>query len=473
MDTIAAIAAGGGAPSAIGVIRISGPDCFAVCDRVFRSARPFGALEARRMVLGEILDGEGQVIDRGLAVRFPGPHSYTGEDSAELHCHGSPVVLREALAALLAAGSAAGAPVRQAGPGEFTKRAFLNGRLDLTQAEAVIDLIDAETAAAARNAAAQLDGGLRRVLEPIQEALLEVTSRFYAVVDYPDEDIEDAGPEEIQRAMTSAEEGLTRLLASCKRGQVLKKGVRTAIVGLPNAGKSSLLNALAGYDRAIVTGVPGTTRDTVEESVLCGGVLLRLIDTAGLRETEDEVERLGVERSRKAMEGAELILLVRDGSVEMCPENRAHWEAEALLLSQVARTGKPWLCVESKCDLTGPRAFSVGLVQEEANNPAACLCVSSVTGLGLDKLGEAVAALFPAGDPGEAGSLLTDRRQEDAARRARDALRRGRGALESGLTPDAVLADAEEALDAIGELTGRTAREEIVERIFSRFCVGK
>ena len=467
MDTIAAIAAGGGAPSAIGVVRISGPDCFAACGRVFRSARPFEELEARRMVLGEFLDREGRVLDRGLAVRFPGPRSYTGEDSAEFHCHGSPVVLREVLAALFAAGA------RQAGPGEFTKRAFLNGRLDLTQAEAVIDLIDAETAAAARNAAAQLDGGLRRALEPIQEALLDITSRFYAVVDYPDEDIQDAGPEEIAAALRQAEGALTALLSTCKRGRVLKRGVRTAIVGLPNAGKSSLLNALAGYERAIVTDIPGTTRDTVEESVLCGGVLLRLIDTAGLRETEDEVERLGVERSRKAMEGAELILLVRDGSVEMCPENRAHWEAEALLLSQVARTGKPWLCVESKCDLTGPRAFSVGLVQEEANNPAACLCVSSVTGLGLDKLGEAVAALFPAGDPGEAGSLLTDRRQEDAARRARDALRRGRGALESGLTPDAVLADAEEALDAIGELTGRTAREEIVERIFSRFCVGK
>ena len=473
MDTIAAIAAGGGAPSAIGVIRISGPDCFTVCDRVFRSARLFGALEARRMVLGEILDGEGQVIDRGLAVRFPGPHSYTGEDSAELHCHGSPVVLREALAALLAAGSAAGAPVRQAGPGEFTKRAFLNGRLDLTQAEAVIDLIDAETAAAARNAAAQLDGGLRRVLEPIQEALLEVTSRFYAVVDYPDEDIEDAGPEEIQRAMTSAEEGLTRLLASCKRGKVLKRGVRTAIVGLPNAGKSSLLNALAGYERAIVTDIPGTTRDTVEEAVLCGGVLLRLIDTAGLRETEDAVEKLGVERSRRAMEEAELILLVRDGAAEACPENRAHWEAEALLLNQVARTGKPWLCVESKCDLTDPHAFSVGLIQKDANNPAACLCVSSVTGQGLDRLEEAVAALFPAGDPGEAGSLLTDRRQEEAADRARAAVRRALEALENGLTPDAVLTDAEEALDAIGELTGRTAKEEIVERIFSRFCVGK
>ena len=467
MDTIAAIAAGGGAPSAIGVVRVSGPDCFAACGRVFRSARPFGELEARRMVLGEFLDREGRVLDRGLAVRFPGPRSYTGEDSAEFHCHGSPVVLREVLAALFAAGA------RQAGPGEFTKRAFLNGRLDLTQAEAVIDLIDAETAAAARNAAAQLDGGLRRALEPIQEALLDITSRFYAVVDYPDEDIQDAGPEEIAAALRQAEGALTALLSTCKRGKVLKRGVRTAIVGLPNAGKSSLLNALAGYERAIVTDIPGTTRDTVEEAVLCGGVLLRLIDTAGLRETEDAVEKLGVERSRRAMEEAELILLVRDGAAEACPENRAHWEAEALLLNQVARTGKPWLCVESKCDLTGPYAFSIGLIQMDANNPAACLCVSSVTGQGMEDLAEAVAALFPAGDPGEAGSLLTDQRQEDAARRALDAVRRGRAALENGLTPDAVLTDAEEALDAIGELTGRTAKEEIVERIFSRFCVGK
>ena len=419
------------------------------------------------MVLGEFLDREGRVLDRGLAVRFPGPRSYTGEDSAEFHCHGSPVVLREVLAALFAAGA------RQAGPGEFTKRAFLNGRLDLTQAEAVIDLIDAETAAAARNAAAQLDGGLRRALEPIQEALLDITSRFYAVVDYPDEDIQDAGPEEIAAALRQAEGALTALLSTCKRGRVLKRGVRTAIVGLPNAGKSSLLNALAGYERAIVTDIPGTTRDTVEESVLCGGVLLRLIDTAGLRETEDAVEKLGVERSRRAMEEAELILLVRDGAVEVCPENKGHWEAEAVLLNQVARTGKPWLCIESKSDLTGPHAFSVGLIQKDANNPAACLCVSSVTGYGLDKLENAVAALFPAGDPGEAGSLLTDRRQEEAADRARAAVRRALEALENGLTPDAVLTDAEEALDAIGELTGRTAKEEIVGRIFSRFCVGK
>ena len=192
MDVIAAIATGSAA-TAIGIVRVSGDGCFALCGRVFRAAggRPFAAQEPRKMVFGEMLDRAGRVIDRGLAVRFPGPGSYTGEDCAEFHCHGSPVVLRELLSALFAAGA------RQAQAGEFTKRAFLNGRMDLTQAEAVVDLIDAETAAAARNAAAQLDGGLRRVLEPVQEELLEVTSRFYAVVDYPDEDIQDVRPEEI------------------------------------------------------------------------------------------------------------------------------------------------------------------------------------------------------------------------------------------------------------------------------------
>ena len=466
MDTIAAIASGGRAPAAIGIVRISGPDCFAVCDRIFRSGKPFGRLEPRRMALGELLDAGGRTIDRGLAVRFPGPHSYTGEDCAEFHCHGSPVVLGEVLAALFAAGAAEGLPVRQAGPGEFTKRAFLNGQLDLTQAEAVIDLIDAETAAAARNAAAQLNGGLRRVLEPIQEALLEVTSRFYAVVDYPDEDIQDVQPEDIAAALREASGALKALLTTCRRGRVLKKGVRTAIVGLPNAGKSSLLNALAGYERAIVTDVPGTTRDTVEESVLCGGVLLRLVDTAGLRETEDEVERLGVERSRRAMETAELILLVEDSAdEEALPEKTALEEA-------VSQTGKPWIYVASKRDRSGIRSASLG-GPDGGRIPAASVSLSALTGEGLEDLENAVAALFPAGEQGEAGSLLTDQRQEDAARRALEALDRALEALESGLTPDAVLTDAEEALDAVGELTGRTAKEEIVSRIFSRFCVGK
>ena len=458
MDIIAAIATGH-SPTAIGIIRVSGEGCFALCDQVFRAAngRPFPEQPSHKMVFGEMLDAESRVIDRGLAVRFPGPHSYTGEDSAEFHCHGSPVVLRELLDALLAAGA------RQAKAGEFTQRAFLNGRLDLTQAEAVIDLIDAETAAAARNAAAQLDGGLRRVLEPIQDSLLDITSRFYAVVDYPDEDIEDVKPEQVAEALSSAEKQLSSLLATCQRGKVLKSGVRTAIVGRPNAGKSSLLNALAGYERAIVTDIPGTTRDTVEESVLCGGVLLRLIDTAGIRDTEDVVEQKGVERSRKALESADLVLAVVDSSVPLTDED--------LEVLRLAAENPRWIAVFSKCDLWDTKAHSVGIIGSPA--PAASVTLSSVTGEGLGDLENAVAALFPAGDPKEAGSLLTDQRQEEAARRARDAVRRAKDALENGLTPDAVLTDAEEALDSLGELTGRTAKEEIVSRIFSRFCVGK
>ena len=460
MDVIAAIATGAN-PTAIGIVRVSGEGCFALCERVFRAAngRPFAGQDPRKMIFGEMLDRDGQVIDQGLAVRFPGPNSYTGEDCAEFHCHGSPVVLRELLSALFVAGA------RQAQAGEFTKRAFLNGRMDLTQAEAVVDLIDAETAAGARNAAAQLEGGLRRTLEPIQDALLEITSRFYAVVDYPDEDIQDVRPEEIAAALRDAAGRLDRLLDTCRRGQVLKSGVRTAIAGRPNAGKSSLLNALAGYERAIVTDIPGTTRDTVEESVLCGGVLLRLIDTAGIRETEDAVERLGVERSRQAIASAELVIVLIDGTGDITAEDR-----EILALAQAAPR---YLVASSKSDLLPPGRSAVFQMPRDAGRPDAVLSISSVAPGGLRPLEEAVAELFPAGEPGEAGGLLTDARQEDAARRALEAVRRALEALESGITPDAVLTDAEEALDALGELTGRTAREEIVSQIFSRFCVGK
>ena len=460
MDVIAAVATGS-AVTAIGIVRVSGEGCAALCGRVFRAAngKPLADQPPRRMVFGEMLDREGRVIDQGLAVLFPGPGSYTGEESAEFHCHGSPVVLRELLSALFAAGA------RQAGPGEFTKRAFLNGRMDLTEAEAVIDLIDAETAAAARNAAAQLEGGLRRRLEPIQDALLEVASRFYAVVDYPDEDIEDVRPEEIAAALASAASGLGALLATAGRGKVLKNGVRTAIVGRPNAGKSSLLNALAGYDRAIVTDIPGTTRDTVEESVLCGGVLLRLIDTAGIRATDDPVERLGVERSRQAVASAELVIALIDGTGDVTEEDR-----EILAMAQTA----PHLIIAmSKSDLLPAGFAHVWQRDDNARRPDACISLSSVAPGGLRPLEEAVAEIFPAGDPGDAGGLLTDQRQEDAARRALSAVERAGAALAAGMTPDAVLTDAEEALEALGELTGRTAKEEIVSRIFSRFCVGK
>ena len=457
-EKIAAVATGH-ARTGIGILRLSGDGCIEAAGQVFhlQSGKPLSSLPDRKLALGTLFDVQGRPIDHCMAFISRAPHSYTGEDTAEIQCHGSPAALAAGLEALFAAG------FRQARPGEFTRRAFLNGRMDLTQAEAVIDLIDAETADAAANAAGQIAGAMRKRIDPVYDSWVDICAHFHAVLDYPDEDIEDIRPEQVAEALSSAEAQLTALLATCQRGKVLKSGVRTAIVGRPNAGKSSLLNALAGYERAIVTDIPGTTRDTVEESVLCGGVLLRLIDTAGIRDTADIVEQKGVERSRKALGSADLVLAVVDGSLPLT--------AEDLEVLRLAAESPRWIAVFSKCDLWDTRARSVGIVGSPA--PAASVTLSSVTGEGLDELEAAVAALFPAGDPKEAGSLLTDQRQEEAVRRARDAVRRAQDALNSGLTPDAVLTDAEEALDALGELTGRTAKEEIVSRIFSRFCVGK
>ena len=444
MDTIAAIATPA-VPSAIGILRISGENALAVLDALFAPAggKPMSQLPARRMVYGAVRDAQGRVIDHALAVWFAAEHSYTGEVGAEVHCHGSPVVLNEALAAAFAVGA------RQAKAGEFTKRAFLNGKMDLTEAEAVVDLIDAETAEAARNAAGQVDGALRRLAESAYDQLLDIASRFYAVVDYPDEDIEDAPPAEVEATLQETGTALSDLLSTYARGKIIKNGVATAIIGAPNAGKSSLLNRLVGYDRAIVTDVAGTTRDTVEEKALVGGVLLRLIDTAGLRDTDDAVEQLGVERSRKAVEQADLILALTDGSRPPTAEDH---DAFALARS----SGKPYLLLRTKCDLGGDGEG---------------IAVSSVTGEGFDELEAAVAALFPMLPP-QTGTLLTNTRQTEAVSRALAAVREALSALRGGM-PDVVLTEVEAASNALGELTGRTAREDMVARIFERFCVGK
>ena len=452
-DTIAAIATAV-LPAAIGIVRISGAESAAVLDRVFR---PVGGgrlseKKDRTMVLGDVLDREGRTIDQGLAVLFHAGRSYTGEASGEIHCHGSPVVLQEALLSLFAAGA------RQAKAGEFTRRAFLNGRMDLIEAEAVADLIDAETAEAARNAAGQLTGAVSRGVQEVYDLLMDITSRFYAVVDYPDEDIEDLQRSEMETALGSAAERLMRLGATFERGRMMKTGVPTEIVGRPNAGKSSLLNALVGFDRAIVTDVAGTTRDTVEEKVLAGRTLLRLIDTAGIRNAGDAVEQLGVERSRKAARDAELALLVLDSSQALTREDE---EAAA-----VAASARRQITVINKCDL--PAAEEAELRRRFPN----AVHLSAKTGEGIAELTDHIEKLFLVSVV-PAGEVLTNARQAEAVGRAAEAVRRAGEALRDGITPDAVLTETEQALEALGELNGKSVREDLVNTIFSRFCVGK
>ena len=364
------------------------------------------------------------------------------------------MVLQLGLEAVFAQGA------RQAGPGEFTRRAFLNGRLDLAQAEAVADLIEAETPAAVYQAAGQLSGALSRRVGAIYDGLTDLLAHFHAVLDYPDEDIDPFRVDTIRSGLAAARRGLSDLLATYDRGRYIAGGVPCALVGRPNAGKSSLLNALAGYERAIVTDVPGTTRDTVEARCRLGRVTLRLIDTAGLRETDDPVEQLGVERSRAAMEEAALILVLWDGSVPATEE-------DGTLLERAMKLA-PTILVHTKADL--PPA-PVPFLALDPMPPS--VTVSAKTGRGLEELATAVEALFPALGGGAAGELLTNARQAQAARRALEGVARAEEALEAGVTPDALLTDAEEALAALGELTGANIREDVTARIFQRFCVGK
>ena len=451
-NTIAAISTGNQV-SAIGIIRLTGDDCIAIADQVtiLNSKKTLSCAPDRKLLLAELKDRNGRTIDQCMVVVSRGPHSYTGEDTVEFHCHGSPAVLAAGLEALYIAGA------KPAKRGEFTKRAFLNGKLDLTQAEAVIDLIEADSAEAAANAAGQVGGVLQKKLDPIYNELTDLCSHFHAVLDYPDEDIEDFGLENYSGTLQNNANALNSILKTYNQGKILRQGVAAAIVGRPNVGKSSLLNAIAGYDRVIVTDIPGTTRDTVEETVMLGRTKLRLIDTAGIRETSDTVEAIGVERSKQAVENADLVLFVCDGSSPLTEEDRK--------IIQLCSGHKKAIGLINKSDL-GTAVTADDLPFETV------ISICAKEGKGLEILADTVDSLF-AGEAPCDGSILTNTRQADACRRAFDAMDRCLKGLNLGLTPDAVLTDVEEAMEAMGEVTGATVREDITARIFERFCVGK
>lgn len=438
--------------SAIGIIRLSGEGAIEVAQRVFRPK--FSRVEDARdrsLILGHLLDKQDRVIDEVLLTVSHAPNSYTGEDTAEFQCHGSPAVLTAGLEALFAHGA------RQAGPGEFTKRAFLNGRMDLTQAEAVIDLIHAESAEAAANAAGQLGGAMLRRIAPVYDKLTDIMAHFHAVLDYPDEDIDPFELTGFQNDLWTAQHTLEELLSTYSRGQVLRHGLRAVILGKPNAGKSSFLNALAGFDRVIVTDIAGTTRDSVEETVKVGRHLIRLVDTAGIRETDDQIERMGVQRAEAAVRQADLAIYICDGSTELTEEDERAQDA--------AQEAPCAIAILNKQDL--PQQVEPSDLPFEWIVP---FCAK--TGAGLEQLEYALDCLFDDETPCD-GSILTNTRQANAVARAAKAIERAQLSMRLGMTPDAVLVDVEAAMEALGEVTGQTMREEITNRIFERFCVGK
>ena len=453
MSHVIAAVSTGNQISAIGILRLSGDGCAEVGEKVFKpnNGKPLCEAPNRKLIMGSLLDKQSRVIDACLAVYTRGPHSYTGEDTVEFHCHGSPAVLAAGLEALYLAGA------KPAKRGEFTKRAFMNGQLALTQAEAVIDLIEAETADAAANAAGQVEGVLQKKLSPIYNDLTDLCSHFHAVLDYPDEDIEDFGLNNYEATLRSNAKALYALLQTYGQGRIIKNGVSAAIVGKPNVGKSSLMNALAGYERVIVTEIAGTTRDTIEETVMLGNTRLRLIDTAGIRDTEDKIEAMGVERSRAAVENADLVIFMCDGSKPLTEEDHKVIEVCADRENAVALINKS----------------DIGSCVQPSDLPfMMILKICAKTGEGLDQLADVVDEMFAGNTPCD-GSILTNPRQYDAVRRAYEAMLSALQGLKLGLTPDAVLIDVETAMEAMGEVTGATVREDITARIFERFCVGK
>lgn len=453
-DTIAAIATPA-APAGLGVLRLSGDDALAVAGRVFRPADPRRAperLPGYTAAYGHVFDAEGDIDDCVLLV-FRAPHSYTGENVAELSCHGGLYLLRRVLRACLSAGA------RPATAGEFTRRAFLSGKMDLTQAESVMDLIAADGRLAARTALAAREGGTHRRLLEVRERLLDAAAQFSAYVDYPDDDIPALTPQALGETLDAAGSALRALIDGFDAGRVLREGVDTAIVGSPNVGKSTLMNRLAGHERSIVTDIAGTTRDVVEESVRVGEVTLRLADTAGLRATADPVERIGVERAERRMARAALVLAVFDGS-------RPLTDGDIALADRAAEHAA--VAVINKADL--PRRLDRAVLDRRFMHVVE---VSARDGAGVDALADAVMAVTGIERLDGAEPLLTTERQRACAARALSCVDEAREALMLGMTPDIVSIGVTAAIGAIDELTGQRATESVVDAVFARFCVGK
>ena len=456
-DTIAAVATPPGR-GGIGIVRLSGPEAWGIAARLVRLRRP---LEAGRAALAEVLDPndpEGAAIDEAVVTAFVAPHSYTGDGVVEIAAHGSPVVLETLLRGALGAGA------RLAGPGEFTQRAFLNGRIDLTQAEAVQDLIAAQTLEQARMAAQQLGGALSRRVAPVKEELVTLIALLEAGMDFAAGELDDVdvvSPEQIRTVLSRVREALERLERSYAQGHRLRDGASLALVGRPNVGKSSLFNRLLERERAIVTPLPGTTRDTVEEAMAVGGIPLRLIDTAGLRlageSPADEAEALGIARSREALADADLVVVVLDATATVSTE-------EMELLNSL--DGRPHVIVRNKSDL-------LVTASQEKQEQSDSLQTSALTGQGLGELRAAILRLLHAEGDAATGGVLNSLRQQQAVASALESLAAAETANESGIPHEFLLADLHGALRALDSLTGQTTSDDILNRIFSTFCIGK
>lgn len=463
-DTIAAIATPPGT-GGIGVIRVSGAEAFDIVLPLLR--RPGGGTElppSHVLTYGQIVNPDTQeILDEVLVAFMRAPRTYTREDVVEISGHGGPLILQRLLRLVLAHGA------RMANPGEFTLRAFLNGRLDLAQAEAVMDLISSQTEAGQRLAMQQLRGRISEQVQDARHALLGVIARIEASIDFPEDDVPTPQPEELQPLIEVAQQKVNTLLAGAEQGRLYRQGLRTAIIGRPNVGKSSLLNALLRAERAIVTPVAGTTRDTVEEVANLRGIPLHLIDTAGITPSDDPVEQIGVQRSRAAAESADVVLLVFDGAERLMEQDlRVSDELHAMGFGTKSRS---MIVIVNKVD----RSQQLQVDEVRCMWPGVpFVFTSTLTGAGLAQLEETVADLVLGGKvlSGES-SLVTSARHQEALRRASEHLRASLLPLEQRLPLDFVSIDLRAAYDALGEVTGETASEDLLERIFSEFCIGK